>query len=137
MGDINQRTYHVGNSNQFSLGISIAGDYRSDKADATKASIAELHTTLVADQIGNQDKSYQKMLGYSWKVCCVYNYKAAFMFLNVSKPTAKTPATYKIQEGDTFRGIAHSLDGITIEDLITANPKVDPKKLVRQSTWVK
>ncbi|MBO1002679.1 N-acetylmuramoyl-L-alanine amidase [Pseudogracilibacillus auburnensis] len=100
--DINQRTYHVGNSNQFSLGICIAGDYRSDKDNATKASIAELHTALVTDQIGNQDKSHHEMPGYSWKACCVYNYKAAFMFLNVSKPTTKTPATYKIQEGDTF-----------------------------------
>lgn len=42
-------------------------------------------------------------------------------------PTAKTPATYKIQRGDTFWGIAHNLDGISVEDLITANPKVDPK----------
>lgn len=128
--DINQRTYHVGNSNQYALGVCVAGDYRSDKLDdATKASISELHAALVADQIGNQDKSHHEMPGYSWKACCVYNYKEAFKFLSGSKPTAKTPATYKIQEGDTFWGIAHNLDGITVEDLITANPKADPKKL--------
>ncbi|MFD2132561.1 peptidoglycan-binding protein [Pseudogracilibacillus auburnensis] len=128
--DINQRTYHVGNSNQYSLGVCVAGDYRSDKLDdATKGSIAELHAALVADQIGNQDKSHHEMPGYSWKACCVYNYKEAFKFLNLSKPTAKTPSTYKIQEGDTFWGIAHNLDGISVEDLITANPKGDPKKL--------
>ncbi|MEX6701241.1 N-acetylmuramoyl-L-alanine amidase [Peribacillus frigoritolerans] len=51
--DINQRTYHVGNSNQFSLGICVAGDYRYDKMDdGTLASIADLHAALVKDGIG-------------------------------------------------------------------------------------
>lgn len=52
-----------------------------------------------------------------------------FRFLNGSKPSTKTPGTYKIQEGDTFWGIANNLGGITVEDLITANRKLAPKKL--------
>ncbi|GLB61943.1 PGRP and LysM peptidoglycan-binding domain-containing protein [Cytobacillus sp. NCCP-133] len=40
-----------------------------------------------------------------------------------------TPDTYVIQEGDTFWGIANNVDGITVNDLIVANPGVDPKKL--------
>lgn len=127
--DINNRTYHVGDSNQFSLGICVAGDYRTDKLDdATKASIAELHSALVADQIGNRDKSHNEMPGYSWKACCVYNYKETFRFLDEKKPIA-VPNTYKIQEGDTFWGIANNIEGITVEDLIAANPDVEPTKL--------
>lgn len=127
--DINNRTYHVGNSNQFALGVCVAGDYRSDSLDAaTKNSIADLHAALVKDKIGNQDKSHHEMSGYSWKACCVYNYKEAFKFLDVKKPTS-VPATYKIQEGDTFWGIANNIDGITVDDLIAANPNVEPAKL--------
>ncbi|MEC5422410.1 peptidoglycan-binding protein [Virgibacillus sp. C22-A2] len=127
--DINNRTYHVGNSNQYALGICVAGDYRyEDLDDASKATIDELQAALVADKIGNQDKSHNEMAGYSWKSCCVYNYKEAFKFLDSKKPTA-VPGKYKIQEGDTFWGIANNDEGITVEDLIAANPNVDPKKL--------
>jgi len=128
--DIDQRTYHVGNSNQYALGICVAGDYRSDKLDdATKASISELHSALVADRIGSQDKSHHEMPGYSWKACCVFNYKEAFRFLDKQSKPASVPGTYKIQEGDTFWGIANNIDGITVEDLIAANPGVEPTKL--------
>jgi N-acetylmuramoyl-L-alanine amidase len=66
--DIDRRTYHVGNSNQFSLGICVAGDYRYDTMDdATLASIAELHTALF-------DKAHNEMPGYSWKACFSFHF---------------------------------------------------------------
>ncbi|MDF1997739.1 peptidoglycan recognition protein family protein [Peribacillus frigoritolerans] len=70
--DIDRRTYHVGNSNQFSLGICVAGDYRYDTMDeATLASNAELHAALVKDGIGQFDKAHNEMPGYGLKkVCC-------------------------------------------------------------------
>ncbi|WP_182200077.1 peptidoglycan-binding protein [Paraliobacillus salinarum] len=127
--DIDKRTYHSGNSNQFALGICVAGDYRYDKLDdATKATIDELQEALVKDGIGSKDKSHNQMPGYSWKACCVYNYKEAFKFLDAKKPDA-IPDQYKIQEGDTFWGIANNLAGISVNDLIVANPNVDPKRL--------
>ncbi|MFU2018429.1 N-acetylmuramoyl-L-alanine amidase [Peribacillus butanolivorans] len=49
--DIDKRTYHVGNSNQFSLGICVAEDYRYNIDEATLVSIAELHTALVKNGI--------------------------------------------------------------------------------------
>ncbi|WP_062048653.1 LysM peptidoglycan-binding domain-containing protein [Bacillus sp. JCM 19034] len=133
--DIDRRTYHVGNSNQFSLGICVAGDYRTDELDEpTRASIAELHAALIADKIGNDDKSHQEMPGYSWKACCVFDYKKAFNSKGASTPNVKpseVPSTYTIQEGDTFWSIAHknSAAGVTVDDLIKANPDVDPTKL--------
>ncbi|MFA9457444.1 peptidoglycan-binding protein [Halalkalibacter sp. AB-rgal2] len=132
--DIDRRTYHVGNSNQFALGICVAGDYRTDELDnATLASIADLHSALVADKIGNEDKSHHEMPGYSWKQCCAFDYKKAFNSkggTTPSKPSA-VPSTYTIQEGDTFWSIAHknSADGMTVDDLIKVNPNVDPTKL--------
>ncbi|MEJ9231802.1 peptidoglycan-binding protein [Peribacillus butanolivorans] len=132
--DIDRRTYHVGNSNQFSLGICVAGDYRYDTMDeATLASIADLHTALVKDGIGKYDKAHNEMPGYSWKACCQYNYRDAFDWKGSKTPSepAPAPAVYIIQEGDTLWSIAHKdgTDGVQVEDLINANPGIDPTKL--------
>ncbi|WP_299090319.1 peptidoglycan-binding protein [uncultured Metabacillus sp.] len=132
--DIDRRTYHVGNSNQFSLGICVAGDYRYDKMDdATIASIADLHAALTKDNIGKYDTSHNEMPGYSWKACCVYDYRKLVNWKGSVTPITPTPIpdTYTIQEGDTFWSIAHKdgAGGVTVDDLIKANPNVDPEKL--------
>ncbi len=126
------KSFHVGNSNKFSVGICVAGDYRSEKLnDATLLTVSEFHAALVRDKIGKDDKAHNQMPGYSWKPCCVFDYKAAFFFnkpVNVSKPTP-LPGTYDIQEGDTFWSLANELKDITVQDLIAANPGVNPQNL--------
>lgn len=132
--DLNRRTYHVGNSNQFAVGICVAGDYRYDTMDdATIASIADLHDALEKANIGKYDTSHNEMPGYSWKACCVYDYRKLIKWKGAPIPAAPTPLpdTYIIQEGDTFWSIAHKdgAGGVTVDDLIKANPGVDPAKL--------
>jgi N-acetylmuramoyl-L-alanine amidase len=136
--DIAKRTYHVGNSNTIGLGICVIGDYRTDKlSEATIRSIIDLHKALMADGIGKYDKAHNEMPGYSWKACCVYDYKKAFKdtaIINLpvkgQKP-APVPGLYTVQEGDTFWSIAlkDGKEGITVEDLIAANPDVKPSQL--------
>jgi N-acetylmuramoyl-L-alanine amidase len=129
--DISKKSYHAGNSNNFSLGICVIGDYRYEKlSEPALRSISELHAALVTDGIGQHDKSHNEMPGYAWKQCCIYDYEKAFDFLKGKKPE-KLPATYTIQEGDTFWSIAakDGPEGITVEDLIAANPGVDPRNL--------
>jgi N-acetylmuramoyl-L-alanine amidase len=129
--DIAKKSYHAGNSNNFSLGICVIGDYRFEKlSDPALRSISELHAALVTDGIGQHDKSHNEMPGYSWKECCIYDYQKAIDFLKGKKPEA-LPAKYTIQEGDTFWSIAakDGPEGITVEDLIAANPGVDPRNL--------
>lgn len=135
--DISKKSYHVGNSNNIGLGICVIGDYRTDKLTGpTVHSIVDLHKALVADGIGKYDKAHNEMPGYSWKACCVFDYNKAFKdvlddMLPGSKQPDPVPGLYTIQEGDTFWSIAlkDGKEGITVEDLIAANPGVDPSKL--------
>lgn len=136
--DIAKRSYHVGNSNTIGLGICVIGDYRTDKlSKETIASIIDLRNALIKDGLGKYDKSHNEMPGYSWKACCVYDYNKAFKeILEAISPEANQkpvspPDLYTIQEGDTFWSIAEKDGpaGITVNDLIAANPGIDPTKL--------
>lgn len=135
--DISKRSYHVGNSNTIGLGICVIGDYRTDKlSEATIRSIIDLHKALMSDGIGKYDKAHNEMPGYSWKACCVFDYNKAFKdvlsdMLPVVKQPDLVPGLYTVQEGDTFWSIAlkDGKEGITVEDLIAANPDVKPSQL--------
>ncbi|WP_243549285.1 peptidoglycan-binding protein [Priestia megaterium] len=135
--DISKKSYHVGNSNTIGLGICVIGDYRTDQLDTpTLRSIQELHAALIKDSIGKYDKAHNEMPGYSWKDCCVYSYQKAFKdvledMLPVIKQPDSVPGLYTIQEGDTFWSIAlkDGKEGITVDDLIVANPDVKPSEL--------
>lgn len=50
-------------------------------------------------------------------------------FLNLNKKATSVPIIYTIKGGDTLWSIANSLQGVTIEDLIGANPGINPSNL--------
>lgn len=128
--NVEDLTYHVGNSNNIGIGICVTGDYRTETLDdATKATIDELQAALVADGIGYTDKSHQEMPGYSWKACCVFNYMEVFKFLDSKPIQTALPGYYTIQQGDTLWGIANNDSRFTVEDIIKWNPGIEPAKL--------
>ncbi|TYS64474.1 LysM peptidoglycan-binding domain-containing protein [Sutcliffiella horikoshii] len=127
--DFSLLTYNVGNSNDWGLGICVAGDYRFEEMDeATKATIDELQDVLNQDGIGNGDLSHHEFPGYGWKACCVFDYKEVFKFLNHT-PVQELPEFYDLQQGDTLWGIANNDARFTVEDLQAWNNIKDPSKV--------
>ncbi|WP_208560620.1 peptidoglycan recognition protein family protein [Marinilactibacillus kalidii] len=103
---INWRTYHVGNSNNQAIGIVLSGDFRTDKVtEAQKVSLRLLVDRIKKDQKQVKTvKSHHEFPGYSWKACCVFNYKQ-ILEAAIANPTPVKPiegGKYTIQEGDTF-----------------------------------
>jgi N-acetylmuramoyl-L-alanine amidase len=76
--DLGVKSYHVGNSNRFALGICLVGDFRSEEpTDEQKDSLFALHEALKKDLPNyKQTRSHNEFPGYSWKACCVFDYKA-------------------------------------------------------------
>ena len=138
--DITDVSFHVGNSNDFALGICVAGDYRyEDLDDPTTASMIDLHQALKQDNIGKDDKSHHEFPGYAWKQCCVFDYQSV---LSSSIPKEVVidplPEQYIVQPGDTLWGLANNDDRFTVEDLMKWNNITDPSKLrVGQKLYLK
>jgi LysM repeat protein len=131
--DLGVLSYHVGNSNKFSVGICLVGDFRTEKpTDAQKESLALLVDALKKDLPNyKQTRGHNEFPGYSWKACPVFDYRAVInRAVEVAPvPATKLPNKYVIQQGDTFWSIAKELSGITADAIVKANPNVDPAKL--------
>lgn len=127
---INWRTYHVGNSNNFSIGIVLTGDFRYEEpTKEQKESLRILVARLKKEnpQI-NRIRSHDEYPDYHWKSCCEFDYRKVL----ADKPKVPVKdslgSKYKVQEGDTFWSIAKGRD-FNVIDLEHANPKVDARSL--------
>lgn len=128
--DIELRTYHVGNHNNYAVGICLTGDFRSENpTSAQKESLRNLVQALQKTYPHlKYVKGHNEFSGYEWKACPVFDYKKVLAEKGtVSKPTA-LPNTYTIQQGDTLWSISKGLK-LTVDDLTKANPGIDPTKL--------
>lgn len=131
--DIELRTYHVGNHNNYAVGICLTGDFRTEEPTAEqKRSLRNLVDALKQDYPHlKYVKGHNEFSGYEWKRCPEFDYKAVLAQKRESGGIVAgvIGTKYEIQEGDTFYSIAKGLDGISADDLIDANPSVKPTEL--------
>ena len=144
--DLDRRTYHAGNTNTCSIGICVAGDFRKKEGAREKPTQEQMESLyLLVKELKktlpklNRVLGHQECPGYSWKNCPGDNwdYRRVINGELVSSddvvvspnPPSPLPEQYIIQEGDTFWSIAKEIKGITVEQLISANPGIDPKQL--------
>ncbi|MDN0040568.1 N-acetylmuramoyl-L-alanine amidase [Bacillus altitudinis] len=75
--DLGIKSYHVGNSNRFAIGICLVGDFRSEKPTAAQeTSFRALVTALKKDMPNyKRTRGHNEFPGYSWKACPVFDYK--------------------------------------------------------------
>lgn len=98
--DLGIKSYHVGNSNRFAIGICLVGDFRTEKPTAAQeTSFRALVTALKKDMPNyKRTRGHNEFPGYSWKACPVFDYKAVLagtVKQTSSKPAKTTPAPSK------------------------------------------
>lgn len=88
--DLGVLSYHVGDSNKFSVGICLVGDFRSEEpTDAQKLSLYLLVDALKKDLPNyKRTRGHNEFPGYAWKECPVFDYKAVIN----KKPATSAPA---------------------------------------------
>lgn len=94
--DLELISYHVGNSNSFSVGICLVGDFRTQKiSNEQRTAAIELTRSLMKElNLKESDvMGHQEFTGYSWKDCPSIDMKA---FRNDLEP--KASVKYKDQE---------------------------------------
>jgi len=89
------KSYHVGNSNKFAVGICVVGDFRSEEpTDQQKASLKALHDCLKRDMTKyNRTREHREFPGYAWKDCCCFDFKAIINGKASGSVTVSAPKT--------------------------------------------
>ncbi|WP_064468301.1 N-acetylmuramoyl-L-alanine amidase [Lederbergia galactosidilytica] len=86
--DIELRTYHVGDHNNYAVGICLTGDFRTEKP--TKAQEESLRNLVFGLQKAYPHlkfvKGHNEFSGYEWKACPCFDYKAILANKTISKP---------------------------------------------------
>ena len=94
--DIETRAYHVGNHNNYAVGICLTGDFRTEKPTAAQEeSLRNLVNGLKKTYSHlKYVKGHSEFSGYEWKACPVFDYKKVLADKNndasVSKPKPPT-----------------------------------------------
>lgn len=94
--------YHVGNSNSFSLGICLVGDFRdTEPTVAQKQSLRELHACLVKDLPNyKRTRGHNEFPGYSWKPCPEFDYKAVIEARGGKYEAQDVSVASKVEKGE-------------------------------------
>ncbi|AND39631.1 peptidoglycan recognition family protein [Cytobacillus oceanisediminis] len=91
--DLGVLSYHVGDSNKFSVGICLVGDFRTEEpTDEQKLSLYLLHEALKKDLPNYKcTRGHNEFPGYAWKQCPVFNYKAVIAKKPVAQASKPAP----------------------------------------------
>ena len=124
------RTYHVGNHNNYVVGICLTGDFRYEETTAAqKESLRNLVNALKREYSHlKYVKGHSEFSGDEWKQCPVFDYKKVLSENGDVIKASALPNQYTIQQRDTLWSIAKGLE-LTVDDLIKANPSVKPTQL--------
>lgn len=89
--DIELRTYHVGNHNNYAVGICLTGDFRYEEpTEAQKESLRNLVNALQKKYPHlKYVKGHNEFSGYEWKQCPCFDYKTVL----ANKSTSKSKST--------------------------------------------
>ncbi|MEC1900946.1 peptidoglycan-binding protein [Bacillus atrophaeus] len=135
--DLGIKSYHVGNSNSFAVGVCLVGDFRSEQpTKAQEESFRALVAALKKDLPNyKRIRGHNEFPGYSWKACPVFDYKKVLAGKSVSngktsakKNSAGTESTYTVKKGDTLSGIAKE-KGVSLANLQSWNNIKNPNKI--------
>lgn len=93
------KSYHVGDSNKFAVGICVVGDFRTEKlTKEQEESLRDLHSVLTCDLPNyKRTRGHNEFPGYAWKECPVFDYKAVLAIKAEAKPK-ETQADAKLLE---------------------------------------
>lgn len=128
--EIHHRTYHVGNSNNFSVGIVLSGDFRYEEPTTAQAESLRLLVARLQKAYPQlkRVRSHDEFPGYSWKACCEFNYRQILSQKVEQVKAQSLGEKYTVQGGDTFWSIAKGRN-FEVIDLETVNPGVNPREL--------
>ncbi|MEC0765105.1 peptidoglycan-binding protein [Bacillus atrophaeus] len=134
--DLGIKSYHVGNSNSFAVGVCLVGDFRSEQpTKAQEESFKALVAALKKDMPNyKRTRGHNEFPGYSWKACPVFDYKKVLAGKSVSngktssKKVSAGTATYTVKKGDTLSGIAKE-KGVSLANLQSWNNIKNPNKI--------
>jgi LysM repeat protein len=144
--DLETKSYHVGNSNGFCVGICLIGDFRSEEpTNEQLESLFKLSKALMEDLNITSEfvKGHSEMPGYSTKACPVigmddlrtkikeYNEGGELptFIENTGVPELPKNTYHTVVRGDTLWNIAEDHGNMTVRELLLLNPSINPRKI--------
>jgi len=144
--DLGTRSYHVGNSNIFSVGICVVGDFRTQTPTEEQIeSLLTLSKSLMEDLNISSDfiKGHSEMKGYTWKSCPVIDMddlrdkikqyiiggEIPIIIENPGVPELPDNTTYIVKRGDTLWRIAEDYANSSVRELLLLNPGINPRRV--------
>lgn len=102
--NINVKSYHVGDSNSFTVGICVVGDFRTEEpTEAQKISLFLFHNLLKKDLPNyKRTRGHNEYPGYSWKACPEFDYRAVISGNYKEKVQASVKDPTRIYWGDSI-----------------------------------